>query len=434
MIVGLQEELRFLERHYAKDGNQILVVYGTRGVGKNSLIREFVKGKDCTSYVARACSDREQRFQWSQELKEVGMEVSDYPEYSELFERILPESVDKKILILEEFQYLIKGEGHFFEKLISFLENRKVSRPVLVVLLSSATGWVENSMVSKIGGLAIYINGFLKVKERSFSEMHRLFPEYSMQDCILNYAVLGGIPGLWKSFDKELSVKENIIQNILIKESRLHEEMSVYMAEELREPAVYNTILATIASGITKLNDIYRHTGFPRAKISVYLKNLMELDFIEKIYAGVYRISNPYIKFYFRFIFPNKTLLTKKNAEEFYGVKIEPFLEEYSEEAYSAVCRQMFAEDLPEGFEVSEWVGKDYKIAIVGVDENCRRLVAACSYSRMMTAEDCKQLLTSARKAKIEVDRVILFSEKGFAEELKLAENEEKVELRSLCD
>lgn len=255
-----------------------------------------------------------------------------------------------------------------------------------------------------------------------------------MQDCIMNYAVLGGIPGLWKSFDKELSVKENIIQNILIKESRLHEEMSVYMAEELREPAVYNTILATIASGITKLNDIYRHTGFPRAKISVYLKNLMELDFIEKIYAGVYRISNPYIKFYFRFIFPNKTLLTKKNAEEFYGVKIEPFLEEYSEEAYSAVCRQMFAEDLPEGFEVSEWVGKDYKIAIVGVDENCRRLVAACSYSRMMTAEDCKQLLTSARKAKIEVDRVILFSEKGFAEELKLAENEEKVELRSLCD
>ena len=51
----------------------------------------------------------------------------------------------------------------------------------------------------------------------------------------------------------------------------------------IAETAVYDTILATLADGRHgKLNDMYAHTGFSRAKISVYLKNLMELELVEK--------------------------------------------------------------------------------------------------------------------------------------------------------
>ena len=61
-----------------------------------------------------------------------------------------------------------------------------------------------------------------------------------------------------------------------------------------------------MARDCNKLNDIYRHTGFSRAKISVYLKNLMELDLAEKVYSydtegrsdtqkGIYRtLSKPF--------------------------------------------------------------------------------------------------------------------------------------------
>ena len=44
---------------------------------------------------------------------------------------------------------------------------------------------------------------------------------------------------------------------------------------------------------------MYAHTGFSRAKISVYLKNLMELELVEKVLPGTYEICNAFVRFYF---------------------------------------------------------------------------------------------------------------------------------------
>ena len=119
---------------------------------------------------------------------------------------------------------------------------------------------------------------------------------------------------------------ENIINNILKKECRLHEELALFIAEELREPAVYYTILSALASDCCKLNDIYKHTGFSRAKISVYLKNLLELEFVEKVSSGTYQISNAYVKFYFRFLFPHMSRWNSLSPEDYYRQYIEAYL------------------------------------------------------------------------------------------------------------
>ena len=78
-----------------------------------------------------------------------------------------------------------------------------------------------------------------------------------------------------------------------------------------------------------KLNDIYVHTEFSRAKISVYLKNLMSLDIVEKVASfdtpgtentmkGIYRISNPYINFWYRFVYPHEAYLNLMDKDKFY--------------------------------------------------------------------------------------------------------------------
>lgn len=89
--------------------------------------------------------------------------------------------------------------------------------------------------------------------------------------------------------------------------------MIKWLSEELRETAVYDTILATLADGRHgKLNDMYAHTGFSRAKISVYLKNLMELELVEKVLPGTYEICNAFVRFYFCFLFPLRRLSGQK--------------------------------------------------------------------------------------------------------------------------
>lgn len=324
-FVGRKTELTYLNQYFNNENSNILVVYGQKGVGKTSLLHEFCSDKSFSYYSARSCSDREQRFWWARELQtnQAATFDEEFPEYEELFTSItakLPGN-QKSVLIIDEFQNLIKGDSSFFSRINQFTHATKEN--LLVILCSSASGWVENHFVGKIGSDAMAISGFLKVKELDASIIHELYSSFSEDDIVQLYAILGGVPGLWDCLDSTISAKENIIRYIISPNSAIHSVMTGCLLEDLRETAVYNTILATMAGENDKLNDIYHHTGFSRAKISVYLKNLMEIDLVEKIGAGVYRITRPYIRFYFCFIFPNQSLLEQVTPLQFYKEVVE---------------------------------------------------------------------------------------------------------------
>ena len=226
-------------------------------------------------------------------------------------------AAEKKVLIIENFQYLLKGDTLFLQELIRFLKEKKEA--LLVILSTYASGWVENSMISRVGNLAFSVSGFLKVKELPFFSMRRIFSGYTVQESITLYGALGGLPGLWRMLDPQTSVEENMIRLFLQRDSFLPELMIRWLSEELRETAVYDTILATIADDKWgKLNDIYAHTGFSRAKISVYLKNLMELELVEKVLPGTYEICNSFVRFYFRFLFPYQPFSGEELGRAFY--------------------------------------------------------------------------------------------------------------------
>lgn len=295
-------------------------------------------------------------------------------------------------------------------------------------------------MIKRIGSAALSISGLLKVRELKFAEICKIFQGYTGEDYIDIFAILGGIPGLWNSFSANYGARENIIRNLLAKESRLYGEMSVIMAEELREPAVYSTILAAMARGLNKLNDIYKHTGFSRAKISVYLKNLMELELVEKVYSfettedvdtqkGIYRIANPYVRFYFRFLYPNMSLLQRITAEQFYELKVADAFPAFVEEAYRIICREMVAEH---SVSVGEWLGKTGSLDIVASGRNNEMTVASCCYTRRMDLDDYEWLLFCMKKAGIKDAVKILYCEKGFSEELRREAINGNVELRHI--
>ena len=441
MYVERVSETRFLTSNYEKADSRLVVLYGQKGVGKTTLIKNFVRDKNYAYYEARACSDREQRFQWACELNAIGANLDRYPEYSDIFNVLYPENDGSaKILVIDEFHHLVKGSDSFIEALLSFVKACPAGKKLFVILISSASGWVENSMISKLGYAALSINGLLKVREMKFDEICRVHELYPRREAIKIYAALGGSPGLWNSFDDRLSAKENMIHNLLNRESRLFEMLSVFMSEELREPAVYNTILAAMARGCNKLNDIYRHTGFSRAKISVYLKNLMELDLVEKVSSyetegyentqkGLYRIANPYIRFYFRFIFPNRSLLEQVSAETFYEQVVVDAYPAFVEECYCKVCRESLQQTASFA---GEWIGKDGNLDIVAEDTKGILTIAFCSYAKQVVYEDYEWLLFCASKAKIRPGKVILFSENGCDERLAEMERQGAFELHQI--
>ena len=84
---------------------------------------------------------------------------------------------------------------------------------------------------------------------------------------VVNFIVLGVLLMI-------ISPKErnrNIIRKIIRKNGPLHEVGIELVSEELRETGVYNTILTALSEGKHKLNELYEHTEFSRAKIEVFL-------------------------------------------------------------------------------------------------------------------------------------------------------------------
>lgn len=448
MLLGRMGELNQLNRYYAREGSQIIVVYGQKHIGKTALLKQFCDGKPADYYMARSCSEREQIFQWGRELNGWENREAGFDTYTDILTALVNSVKEKKVLIIDEFQNLLKTGSAFMAELVSFVQGQNV----LVILASSSVGWVENSMLKKMGEAAYGLSGLLKLRELKFKDCVDFFPAYTKEQCIEVYALLGGLPGLWSSFDQQLSVKENILQKMLSKTGPLFYEAERLLTEELRETAVYNTLLASIAGGKYKLNDLYRHTGFSRAKISVYLKNLMELEIVEKIFSygtednanvqkGIYRICSRYMHFYYKFIYPHMSAL-EGEPTAFYASYMEPGLKSHVAEYFKVVCREHMEElnekgELPFVYDrAGEWVGKEGSIDMVAQDEEAHTLLVLCNYEKpIMTYEAYETLQACAQKAGLRGDHIFLCSIGRFDEKLYLeAKVKKNLHLISMAD
>lgn len=435
MVLGRASELKYLNAYYDREGSRIVVVYGKKNIGKTALLDQFVQDKPYSYYRARAASGREQCCLWGAEIARDGNKITRYPSFAEIFQALADDTTENKVIIIDEFQYIVRADNEFMKELTAFANNNS---HVMVILCSSSIGWIENSMITRIGEAAHELSGFLKIRELGFETIMEYFPGFSMEQCIEVYAVLGGMPGLWAHFDDKLSIRQNICRHILDKNSFLYSEGQRIVEEELRETSVYNTILSAIAAGKHKLNDLFLHTGFSRAKISVYLKNLMELELVEKVFSydtegkanaqkGIYRITNHFVHFYFSFLYPNLSRLETLTEEQFYTEYIAPSIRGYVGEYFKTVCKQHIEKlskwkRLPiEVDRIGEWVGKFGNIDLIAQDEEGKTLIGICNWDKpMMRYDDYEWLLFCARKAKIHVDYIYLFSVGRFEEKLDL--------------
>ena len=269
----------------------------------------------------------------------------------------------------------------------------------------------------------------------------------TVRENIFTAAVLGKVPGylrLWKESD---SIRDNVTRLFLSEDAPLFAEAENYLKRELRELSAYNTILAALAQGRNKLNDIYEETGFSRAKISVYLKNLTELDCTEKIFSfdtadaksvqkGLYRIREPFLRFWYRFVYPNLSEIAMGNGVQVYENAVAPYFTEYVKEAFSDVCGEYLQvmnrygqlEGQYRNFGV--WYGKAGKLDVVAKNENGGYLVGFCDSGEGKTdkavLENWEHILETAG---IVPDEWYCFSMQGFADDFVAAAGEKGIHL-----
>lgn len=459
MFIGREAELKFLKERYNSDKGELVVLYGRRRVGKTETLKQFCKGKPHLFFSCRECTDKLQLKNFSEKLLKENIPastyISEFSDWEKAFRSIteLPYGDKKKLVVIDEFPYMCKGNESIPSILQNLWDELLKDENVMLILCGSAMSFIEKELLAEKNPLYGRATGIYKMTEMGFYDAAKFFPIYSSRDKVIAYSILGGIPHYLNQFDSDKSLEENIKKNILSKGSALYSEVEFLLRQELRETPVYNSIIEAVALGNTKLNEISMKSLIDdTSKTSVYLKNLIELGIVEREFSvsegvkekantnkGLYRITDNFFRFWYAFVFTNISELEGGDVDGVYRYSIEPQLHEFAAMPFEDICREYVRElqkvgELPFRYaKMGRWWGRttvrrgeqtelaDTEIDLLAVSKQSDKyLVGECKFKgKPFRYSEYLDTITklSDRKDKAEF-WYYLFSESGFDEKI----------------
>lgn len=446
-FVNRIDELEFLNKEYSRNGSSFVVLYGRRRIGKTSLIAEFGKDKNMLYFLATEESE-------SQNRESLKRQVAEYTKndllnnvivdnFDVIFKSLIEyKSEDKKIIVIDEFQYLGKTNIAFPSIFQRIWDTILQKENVMVILCGSLIHMMESQVLAYQSPLYGRRTGQIKLKQINFKHYKEFFENYDRKKLIEFYSVTGGVPKYVELFKENDDIYDSINENILAKQSFLYEEPHFLLQNEVTEVGSYFSIIRSIANGNEKMSKLASDLRLPQTSLTKYLKTLINLDILqrevpitetnpEKSKKGLYKINDNFIKFWFKFIYPNMSYL-ETNNNEFVLNKIKAnFIDNHVSFVYEDVCKEKMWElnmDNKLGFsfdKIGRWWDKSDEIDIVAYNSNDKNIIfGECKYTK--NPMDIDVLYDLEKKAKKVVwnnigrkEKYILFCISGHSDKLK---------------
>lgn len=353
-FIGRKNELAFLNRAYGSDKAELVVLYGRRRVGKTELLREFCKDKPNIFYLCRKYTDEEQLEEFSKALLARDGErfLSGFPNWDNAFSYLERLRTDEKlVVVMDEFPYACSANRSLPSVLQIAWDTKLKDCNIMLVLCGSSISFIEDELLSEKNPLYGRATGIYKVLPMPYYDAVRFLPGFSDEDKLTALAVLGGVPHYLKQFDSSRTLRENIVDNILSKGAALYSEVDFLLHQELRETAVYNTIVQAIALGGNSFGEILTKTHLEKSKLSVYLNRLIELNIVEKQFPalsgerdrgksakGLYELADNFFRFWFTFAYPNLGMLETEDPEAVWEDAVAGRLHSFASRPFEKIC------------------------------------------------------------------------------------------------
>ena len=394
MFIDREEEMKkLLEISRSKEA-QLVLVYGRRRVGKSTLLVEFAK-KTNALYLLADMSENVLDILADQ----IGDQFVRFKTWDDFFEFIYKSKY--KIIIIDEFQYLYQVEKAWPTILQRWWEKIKKTDKK-IILCGSIISTIYRIAMGYGSALYGRKTAEMHVKPLKFKFARQFFPKYSIEDTIRTYSVLGGVPRYLEVFDQKLDVETNIKEKVLEKTSFLYNEPFNLLFEEFRSPAPYSSILSAIADGYVKFSEISQASRIHANKLHKYLLILERVGLIEKdipvterktrIRNTRYRIKDNFYRFWFRFVFRNRSEVEQGLVDEVFG-SIKKDFNTYVGGCFEDVCREVLLDSgIARPSRIGRWWHKDKEIDIVALDE--RKKVALFGEAKWKEKVNAEKVLS----------------------------------------
>lgn len=457
-FINRKNELKTLEDEYKRKDSSFVVVYGRRRVGKTKLITHFINDKRSIYYLATEENEEENRNSFKNLVAEtlnieLLKEVSN-ASWETIFKEIAKESKKKRIiLVIDEFQYLGKVNKAFPSILMGLWDNFLKDSNIMLIICGSLISMMKEQVLNYNSPLYGRRTAQINLKQVKFEYYHEFNEKLSLDKQIQKYAVTGGVPKYIELFNDNGDIYKDISNNILRRDSFLYAEPEFLLQKEVGEIGSYFSILKVIASGKHKLSDIASALNISQTSLTVYLKTLIELEILrrdvpitdekpEKSKKGLYFIDDNFISFWFKFVYPNKSLL-EQDKKEYVEEKIKNnFIDNHVSYVYEDICRENMWSLLSKKLSfnrVGRWWDKNNEIDIVAYDAFGNTMMfGECKYSTKPKGIDVLNELIDKSKNVIwnnekRDEYFLIYSRSGFSKELlNYAKNNKNIILKEL--
>ena len=426
MFVSRTDELSAMQKFYNKDTFQMVVLYGRSRVGKTTLISEFIKDKPAILFSAQEANEHLNLRLFSESVyRFFGLPASTGPfqSWHDAFSFIAEKAKGQRfVLAIDEFPYIATTNKSIKSILQNIIDHELKNSQLYLILCGSQISFMEKSVLGAKSPLFGRRTAQFKLGGFDYYDAAQMLGGASNEDKIKYYACIGGTPHYLAQVDTRLSFEENVIDLYFTPQGYLYSEPTMLLQQELREPAMYNTIISAIATGSSRLNDISTKIGEETAKSTKYMKTLMDLRILARIVPfgenpersrkSLYEIADHCYRFWYKYVFFNRagieTGIGRNIAESIVFPELAAFI---GKPAFEEVCRQFIQRQnrktqLPFlATEFGQWWGTDPRAKqsadidiVVGNRAQGKLLLGECKWRNEQTdAGEIQKLLDKAR-------------------------------------
>lgn len=323
-IIARKKEIDQLETLYKSDKSEFVIVYGRRRIGKTFLISQLFEKRFTFQYTgSRQESQKTQLQRFASKIQYYSKSV--FPpslnNWDDAFNllRALIESrpkKERKVIYFDEMPWIDTPKSSFVSALEYFWNSWAAQRSdIMFIACGSATSWMVNKLLRNRGGLynritaQIYLRPFCLGECEEFLDSRGCnWDRYTILQC---YMALGGVPFYLNLINSKESFAQNIDRLFFSKNAPLRGEFDELFSSLFVQSEKYISVVNALAQrreGLLRA-EIVEYTKISGGGLTKILENLERCDFIDtfskyksSIRNSVYRISDPYTLFYFKFI------------------------------------------------------------------------------------------------------------------------------------
>lgn len=328
-LIARNRERRELERLYDSSRSEFVIVYGRRRIGKTFLVNQlfgdrftftFVGARDQdTSVQLQRFAHQLQVFSGSPFVPSLGNWNDAFNELRSLIEH-LPHD-ERKVIFFDEMPWIDTPRSSFVDALEYFWNAWAAQRDdILFIACGSATSWMVDKLVKNHGGLhnritaRVYLRPFVLGEcEEMLHAMGCHWDRYSIVQC---YMAFGGVPFYLSLLQPGQTLAQNIDRLFFEKNAMMREEFEQMFAALFPQADRYLAVVEALAGrreGMLR-QEIVEATGISGGNLTQVLENLERCDFVvtyakykSSVRNSLYRIADPYVLFYFKFVRNNTT-------------------------------------------------------------------------------------------------------------------------------